>query len=706
MKTTPLLRAALFATTIFTITARAAEDIVFADFEGDNYGEWKVKGEAFGSAPARGALPGQMAVEGFTGNRLANSFNQGDDSTGSLTSPEFKIERRSVSFLIGGGGHEGKTCMNLLVDGRIVRSQTGPNTSPGGSERLEAQAWDVSEFAGTTARLQIVDAAKGGWGHVNVDQIGFTDRKVPVIVKNATREIRIEKRFLHFPVKTGAKKHRMAVLVEGEVVREFEIELADDPQWWAHLDVSAWAGKKAAVRVDWLQDDAKALASIVQADGIWNPGDLYREPSRAQLHFSARRGWINDPNGMVFAQGEYHLYFQLNPYSWFDGQKHWGHAVSTDLVHWQELSVALYPRRYGDDVWSGSAIVDKENTSGWKKGDGDLLVAAFTSTGRGECIAYSNDRGRTWTEYAGNPVLKHTGRDPRLLWHAPSKQWVMCLYDEAEKKQWITFHTSPDLKAWTFQSRIEGFFECPDLFELPVDGKATNPKWVLTAASSEYVIGHFDGKEFTPETAKLPGHRGKGFYAAQTFINDPKGRVVQIGWFQTTTPGEAFNQAMSLPNELTLRTTPDGPRLAWQPAAELISLRAKQLEKFSGPLAPEVNPLANARGELLEIRAEIEPGDAAEVGLNVRGVPVIYDAKKQEIAVNGHRAPAPLIEGKQRLIIYADRTNLEVFASAGLTYVPMPVLLDAKNTSLSAFAKGGTAKAVTLEVHELNSVWK
>ena len=705
MKFTRLLQLALLAATFATATARAADDVIFADFEGDNYGAWKAEGEAFGSAPARGALPGQMAVEGFAGKGLANSFNKGDDSTGRLTSPEFKIERRAVSFLIGGGGYEGRTCVILLVEGKVVRSATGPNTVSGGSERLDAQAWDVSEFSGKTARIEIVDDAKGGWGHVNVDQIVFTDRKVPVVVKNAARELTIEKKFLHFPVKTGGKKHRVAVLVDGKVVRDFEIELADDPQWWAHLDVSAWAGKKATVRVDWQTKDAKALASIAQAGTIWKAEEVYREPQRAQFHFSPKRGWNNDPNGMVFAQGEYHLYFQHNPYGWNWGNMYWGHAVSPDMVHWREESIALYPPVYDDMAFSGSAVVDRANTSGWKKGENDLLVAAFTSTARGECMVYSNDRGRTWTEYDGNPVVKHTGRDPRLLWHEPSKQWVMCLYDEAEKKQWITFHTSPDLKTWTFQSRIEGFFECPDMFELPVDGQAKTTKWVLTAASSDYVVGQFDGKKFTPETAKLPGHRGKGFYAAQTFSDEPKGRRVQIGWFQTATPGAAFNQAMTLPLELTLRTTPDGPRLAWQPVAELASLRARQIAKISATLEPCGDPLDIAEGELLEVRAEFEPRAGAEAGFNVRGVPVSYDAKAQEIVVNGHRAPAPLRDGRQRLIIYADRTNLEVFASDGFTYVPMPVMLDAKNLAVSAFVKGGEVKIVSLEVHELKSIW-
>ncbi len=703
----PLLLAAVL---LPALLAAAADDIVFADFEGADYGVWTAKGEAFGGGPAHGALPGQMHVEGFAGKGLVNSFNKGDDSKGVLTSPEFKIERKAISFLIGGGGYEGKTCVNLLVDGKIARTAVGPNTAPGGSERLETQAWDVAEFAGKNARIEFIDSASGSWGHINVDQVVFTDRKPAVNVKEPTRSLTLDQRYLLFPVKTGAKKHRVAVLIDGAVVRDFEIELADDPQWWAQLDVGAWAGKTATVRVDALRDDSTALASVKTSPTLWEATGIYREPQRAQFHFSAKRGWLNDPNGMVFSQGEYHLFFQHNPYGWAWGNMHWGHAVSRDLVHWEELPIALYPPLYNDMAFSGSAVVDRSNTSGWKTGDNDLLVAAFTSTGRGECITYSNDKGRTWQEFQGNPVIKHRGRDPRLLWHSPSKQWVMAVYTEdrpggSGQIQDIAFYTSPNLRAWTYQSRIEGFFECPDFFELPVDGDPSKTKWVLSAANSEYMLGTFDGKAFVAETPKLPGHRGAGFYAAQTFSDESNGRRIRIGWFQTGTPGGAFNQAMTIPLQLALRTTPDGIRLTWQPANEVELLRGKELAHFEGSLVPGTDPVAGAQGELIEIRADIERGEASEVGFVIRGVTVSYDATKQEVVVNGHHAPAPMIDGHQRLVIYADRTNLEVFASDGLTYVPLPVNFDIQNTRVSGFAKGGTAKINALHAYELKSIW-
>jgi sucrose-6-phosphate hydrolase SacC (GH32 family) len=269
----------------------------------------------------------------------------------------------------------------------------------------------------------------------------------------------------------------------------------------------------------------------------------------------------------------------------------------------------------------------------------------------------------------------------------------MAVYDEVEKEKCIAFYTSPDLKTWTFQSRIAGFYECPDIFELPLeewhghpahesartygqDGRATR-RWVLTAANSDYMVGQFDGKKFTPETPKLKGHLGKGFYAAQTFSGEPKGRVVQIGWLQVATPGMPFNQAMSLPLELKLR----GTQLTWTPVEELKSLRDGKATS----------------GELLEVRAELD----ADVTLSVRGATIRYDAAKQELNVNGHVAPAPLVDGKQRLIIYVDRNVLEVFASDGLTYVPLAFTPKPEDQSISITS----GKAQALEAYKLKSCW-
>ncbi|MCX7009122.1 MAG: 2,6-beta-D-fructofuranosidase, partial [Kiritimatiellaeota bacterium] len=457
MKALPLILALGLA----TIAHASAPDILIADFEGKDYGDWKVEGTAFGSGPAHGRIGGQMIVEGFQGKGLVNSFYGGDKSTGKLTSPEFKVERKFIKFLIGGGGWENKTCMNLLIGGKRVLSITGPNTQPGGSEALEPAGWNVDAFRGQSARIEIVDDAKGGWGHINVDQIEQSDLPAPVAAKPVTleRTLALDKKYLLLPVINNTKKgthQRGALLVAGAIVREFDFDLSEQPDWFAHLDVSAWQGQPATLRVTKMPAGSKALDNVTTSDTLWHADEIYREPLRGQFHFSPRRGWNNDPNGMVFADGLYHLYFQHNPYGWPWGNMHWGHATSTDMLHWKEQPEALYPRQYGDWVYSGSAVVDKNNTSGWKKGDNALIVAAYTSTGRGECIVYSNDRGQTFTEFEGNPVIKHHGRDPRLLWHAPSKQWVMAVYEWDDTGKYIAFYTAPDLKTWTAQSRIEG----------------------------------------------------------------------------------------------------------------------------------------------------------------------------------------------------------------------------------------------------------
>ncbi len=709
----------LLKTTLLCLTAlaapglRAADDILIADFEGTNYGSWKTTGEAFGPGPACGTLPGQMHVDGFKGKGLVNSFFKGDGSTGTLTSPEFKIERKFIGFLIGGGKDPEKLCMKLLIDGKAARNVTGPNDKPGGSEALAPDVWDVSEFAGQTAVIQIVDQAKGGWGHLNVDQIVQTDRKPATLLTNAKREFKIEKRYLNIPIRKGAPKRVVTTLVNGRVEVRNDIELANgEPEWWAPMDVSAWRGQTVTLQVNKLPDDSTALSSIEQTDSIKGGENLYREPLRGQFHFSPKRGWNNDPNGMVFFNGEYHLFFQHNPYGWDWGNMHWGHAVSRDMVHWQELADALAPDDLGP-MFSGSAVVDWANTSGFGKPGQPPQVLIYTAAGNPtvQGIASSTD-GRSYTKFSGNPVVKQiTGgnRDPKVMWHEPTKKWVMCLYVELNKVHTIHFLSSPNLKDWTVMSQTDGFFECPDFFELPMDGDAAKKKWVLTAASSEYMVGSFDGTKFTPETPKLKGHLGRGFYAAQTFSDIPAkdGRRIQIGWFQTATPGMAFNQSMTIPLELKLSGTPEGPRLTWTPVKELSSLHAKTHGLDPVTLQPDsANPLAGVKSELVELRAEFEPGDAAEVAFTVRGATITYDAKKQELVVNKHRAPAPLRGGKQRLTIFCDRTALEVFASDGLTYVPMPFQPKADDLTLGVQAKGGSAKITALEVHELRSAWE
>ncbi len=655
-----------------------------------------------------------MGVTGFQGHGLVNSFLGGDKATGTLTSPEFKIERKYISFLVGGGGFEGKTCINLVIDGKTVRTATGPNKDPGGSEELEPGGWDVTELMGKSGKIEIVDQATGGWGHINVDHIVFTDTKPALSIVNAAREFRITDRYLLFPVRTGATKKIVTVSVDGKEVRSFEIELDEEgPQWWAPLDVSAWKGQSLTVRVNKLRRDSHSLAAIKQADQDKNGVHYYREPLRPQLHFSAKRGWLNDPNGLVYFNGQYHLFFQHNPYGWAWGNMHWGHAISQDLIHWTQQEEALYPDAMGP-MFSGSGVVDWNNTSGFGKDGEPPLVLIYTAAGNPtvQCLAYSNDNGATFRKCALNPVVKQiTGgnRDPKVFWHEPTKKWVMALYVELAGKHTVHFLTSPDLKQWTNESKIDGFFECPDIFSLPVDGDSSKLKWILTAADHGYMVGTFDGKTFVPETTKLPGNRGKGFYAAQTFSDIPSkdGRRIQIGWLQAESRGMAFNQAMTVPLEVKLVTTVDGPRLTWMPVRELETLRGTKIDRKGITLKPgDKNPLENAAGDLFDIVVNLEPGNATEAAFAVRGISVVYSVEKKELLVNGQRVLVPLLDGKLRMRILADRTAFEVFANDGLVYVPVPVVAKADSRGIVVSVMGGPVRFDDLAVYPMKSIWE
>jgi len=693
----------------FAAGAVASEDIVIADFESDNYGEWEVTGTAFGPGPARGTLPRQMPVGGYVGERLVNSFYGGDSSVGTLTSPPFKIERKYITFYVGGGDFAGRTCVNLIVDKRIVRTQAGQNSRPGGSETLVWHVWDVSEMIGKFARIQIVDQLKGPWGHITADHFVMSDQKTG---GPQSKELTVEKRYLNLPVKNGAAKRRMRMVVDDKVVREFEIELAErSPDFWVFLDLTPFAGKKATIEVEGLGPGSHGLDMVQQADEILGSENLYHETLRPQFHFTSRRGWNNDSNGLVFHKGLWHLYYQHNPYGVQWGNMHWGHAVSEDLVHWRELPIAIYPQRFDDWVFSGSAVVDVNDTGGFGRGGEPAIVAAYTSTGRGECIAYSNDDGRTFADFEGNPVVRHAGRDPKVIWYGPGRHWVMAVYDEADGKRAIAFYTSRDLKAWEFASKIEGFFECPEIFELPIEGTADQRRWVLYAGDGDYLTGAFDGRVFTPDggpgAAKQRFSYGNCFYASQTYNNVPAedGRRVQIAWGRVETPGMPFNQMMLFPVELTLRPAGQGVRMFARPVREIERLWGEGRSWRQVEVSPGGEPVGAVEGELLHVRATLRPAGATKCGFVVRGTEVSYDPAGQKLTCLDKSAPLSPTDGTIRFELLVDRTSIEIFANDGEVYMPMGIIPPANNRSIQVLAEGGPVKVESLELHHLRSAW-
>jgi len=673
---------------------------VFADFEQTTYGAWVTTGTAFGSGPAQGTLPNQQQVSGYMGTRLVNSYLGTDTAVGTLTSPPFVITKPFINFLIGGGAIPGQECMNLIISNVIVKTATGGN-----DEALSPRQWDVTAYLGQTATIQIVDSATGSWGHINVDQITFADAPLP----SSARQMFITNNLLNLPVQNSASMRRVTVTVAGQPVRDFNIRLSTGgtPDWWAFVDVSPFTNQTASLSVSSLGSLGDGFYSIIQTNGIVDGTNLYQETLRPQIHFSTKRGWLNDANAMFYHNGKYHLYYQHDPFDWGGGgQKWWGHAISTDMVNWEEIQEGLYSYVFGDQVYSGSGIVDTANTGGFKTGTNDAIVVAFTSTARGECIDYSNDGGLTFTEITNNPVVAHNGRDPKLVWYAPSNYWVMAVYDESGS-QGISFYSSPNLRQWTYRSKINGYFECPDLFQLPVDGNTNNMMWLLCDASSGYQLGQFNGATFTPSTVKLPGNAGAGFYASQIFSSMAPGdkRVVRIGWAIIYTPGMPFNQLMYFPTELNLRTTTNGVRLFSTPIAEIANNTVASYAWTNLTLNTGNNPLSGIRGTLFDVKAQFSVGTAQSITFTFQGTTVTYNAANQTISCNGVVNSLTPISGSIQLEIIADRKTIEIFGNNGQLYMPVPADNAVGTSLISIGASGGSATFNSLTVNKLRSIW-
>lgn len=446
------------------------------------------------------------------------------------------------------------------------------------------------------------------------------------------------------------------------------------------------------------------------------PSEL--EPHRPLYHFTPDSMWMNDPNGMVYYEGEYHLFYQHYPDSTVWGPMHWGHAVSEDLVNWAHLPIALYPDEHGM-IFSGSAVIDWDNTSGLGQNDTPPMVAIYTyhdmagekagvDTFQTQGIAYSLDKGRNWTKYEGNPVIKNPGirdfRDPKVFWHQPSEKWVM-VFAVGDR---IKVYNSPDLKDWTFTSDFLGWgnqgrpWECPDLFELSVEG-TDETKWCMIVSigrgatnggsGTQYFLGDFDGETFTLDAQFQQGLEqdsaywvdwGKDNYAGVTWSDVPEedGRRLFIGWmsnwqYATIVPTERWRSAMTIPRTLEIISTENGPRLISRPVQELEQLRAASNELQS------TTELNNAIGEL---EATFDLSKAGEkVGFelaNSLGEKVVFGynpqnkvffvdrskAGKVDFSADFpgiHTAPRTSEDQMLTMQIFLDRASVELFADDG-----------------------------------------
>jgi fructan beta-fructosidase len=464
------------------------------------------------------------------------------------------------------------------------------------------------------------------------------------------------------------------------------------------------------------------------------------DPYRPTYHFTPASGWMNDPNGLVYFDGEYHLFYQhLFP-------SHWGHAVSTDLLHWTHLPIALVPDERGL-IASGSAVVDWNDTSGFFDGKPGL-VAIFThwrDDAQEQSIAYSADKGRTWTKWSGNPVVPNPGipdfRDPKVVWHAPTQRWVMVV----AVRDRVHFYISPNLKEWTFASEFgadegshAGVWECPDLVELPVAGVPNLRKWTLHVSvnyrhgkAMQYFVGTFDGKRFVNEndpTATLWTDYGVDYYAAVTWANLALGdeRRIWIGWLNNWTyarkiPTHMGQGMLSIPRQLGLKQTSEGVRLTQTPITELRTLRRQEHVWTDHVLAPGHNLLEGIHGKSVEIIAELEPGTATAVGFNVRKknaeyTTISYDPQSLSVSVDRSTSGItdfdPAFPGKHTafllssgsnvmLHIFLDQCSIEVFANDGEAVISDLIFPGRESDALEIFARGGEAFLTSLAIYQL-----
>lgn len=445
------------------------------------------------------------------------------------------------------------------------------------------------------------------------------------------------------------------------------------------------------------------------------PATTYDEPLRGQFHFSPPGGWMNDVNAPLYHQGTYHLFFQHNPHGLRWDTIHWGHATSTDLVHWRQEPIALEPGVHPGELWSGGGVVDTANTSGLGDG-GNAPIVVFTGT-NGVIVHYSIDGAKTFQPYAGGRKLftmPANSRDPKVFWHAGSRRWVMVIWSDAGGNA-AHFYTSPDLLDWTFASRFaaDWLVECPDLVALRVDGTGAE-KWVLSDAGGEYVLGAFDGERFVPEsTTPRPMDHGDthfhgSFYGGLTFQNMPDGRVVQMVWMPGNA-GSTWTGSATFPVTLGLKTFPDGVRVTRTPVAELAGLRTST-HHWRDRVVTGVDVLDGVTADTYELLAEFDVAGstATRFGLRLHARPdgghdraVTYD--RAAGTLDG--TPLPAVNGRIRLRILVDRGQLEIFGNDGAISITRTAAFSAQAEGVQVFAQGGTARLVLLQLNRLRSAW-
>ena len=555
-------------------------------------------------------------------------------------------------------------------------------------------------------------------------------------------------KYLILPVEDTAPDVSISVMVDNVQVETFTVRLAiNKVDYTVPYELSKYTGKHVVLRFamnplerggvrpkvkDAVFCNNLALANSYDASNketLWRP--VY--------HFAPQWGWMNDPNGMVYKDGEYHLFYQYNPYGSRWGNMNWGHAISRDLVSWEHMPVAISPDGLGT-IFSGSAVVDKDNTAGF---GANAIVAFYTqaSARQMQSIAYSTDNGRTFKKYAGNPVL--TGdvadfRDPKVSWHEGTHKWILTLAVGQE----IRFYSSPNLKDWTYESNFGegqgnhgGVWECPDLFELPVAG-TSQKKWVLIVninpggpfggSATQYFVGSFDGHKFVNESPKATKWMdfGKDHYATVTWSNAPQNRVIALAWmsnwqYANEVPTMQYRSSNSVPRDLRLFVKDGETYLQSAPSPELLALRKDKVmsKSFSVGKAYTIDQLMSDNKGTYEITMTVrqkKQGNLSMRLMNEQGEEIEYSldmAKRELTCIRDKSGVAgfskdfitPTVTqvdgGDLQLRFLVDRSSVEAFVNDGRVVMTNLVFPHTPYNKVMFSATGGSVSVKNFTVY-------
>lgn len=559
--------------------------------------------------------------------------------------------------------------------------------------------------------------------------------------------INTNQRYLLLPVEEVMPDVRVSMIVNNKEVNVADVRLAvNRVDYFVPLDLSDYAGKNILLKFKLGSNDpirgklSAVCCKEMKLSDTFDTGN--REKFRPTYHFSPLYGWMNDPNGMVYKDGEYHLFYQHNPYGSKWGNMHWGHAISKDLINWEHRPDAITPDALGT-IFSGSVVVDTDNTAGFGAG---AIVAIYTqnSDRQVQSIAYSTDNGRSFTKYENNPVLTSDARDfrdPKVFWHKETQRWIMLLAVGQE----MQIFSSSNLKDWAFESSFGegqgahgGVWECPDLFELPVDG-TNEKKWVLLCnlnpggpfggSATQYFVGTFNGKEFVNESPSKTKWMdwGKDHYATVTWSDAPDNRRIAIAWmsnwqYANDVPTFQYRSPNSVPRDLSLFTVDGETYLQSAPSPELLKLRdisKKRSFKVNGTRTIKDMIAGNEGAYEIELTIENQHADVIGFRLyNDKGeeVDMQYDMKEKKFSMDrrksgevGFNENFPMLtwttieSGKDelKLRLFVDKSSVEAFGDGGRFVMTNQVFPSEPYTHIDFYSKGGAYKVDSFVIYKL-----